>query len=108
MRLWMLGVELVLATACIGESKDDTPCTERAADECGGCQTIEARELVLVEDTAACYDTGASEVVGCMDTGGGCTAAITYARPSEDADCMWFSSGCTPDGWTYCEIDVCY
>ncbi len=78
----------------------DPPCDEldadtRAVDE--RCTPIHA----WANGPDGCVDVGQSkQVVGCQQAGP-CTAAISWAK-SPAGQCMRFSSGCTPVGWTSC------
>ena len=87
------------------DTDTDTPsCDTVAAADCGttdGCATIRGRDVT----DADCIDyTADATPYGCMQADGGCGDAETWARATEDGDCVLFSDTCIPDGWLTCDF----
>lgn len=106
---WALSLSMLLL-GCGDEEPDDSDppaviCEDLDVDACAAesaCQTIDGQSFGE-DDGEVCYDADApAEPRGCMDAGDDCGAAITYAKPSADGACVYFSSSCIPDGWMSC------
>ena len=94
-------------------------CASLGAEECGtaeNCTELQAYAL-NIDDQNMCYELETSTTVGCIDIEQPCGDAITFAE-NPDGEIYWFSSTCTPSGWTEaqalysyqegCEVPDCY
>jgi hypothetical protein len=85
-------------------------CEMRDPDDCEldpGCVTISGRNLYDDGAGGTYVDWDESMVaLGCMSVETMCTEVITHASsPVVEGDlssCMWFPSGCIPEGWESC------
>ena len=103
------------------DTDTDTSVPEETGSETGGetvqsCEALEEDECVSREDcyplsghpmsfseADQCWEVEASQFTHCMSVEMGCGDAITYAQNPDSGECWWFSSTCTPEGWTICD-----
>src|SRR5664280_410716 len=93
-----------------GASGTDCPlytaqgCTTVGAD----CPTKSEQDCTPANNCSGIYGLPSGDVAphtfvyeGCMSSAPGCAAVITCANPAgHPENCVWFTSGCIPVGWT--------
>jgi hypothetical protein len=83
---------------------DPDSCDDLDEDACAAEPACYALVGFPLSDAEDCVEADAPTFAVC-DTPRDCDAALSLARPTEDGDCLMFSS-CTPPGWLACDGPV--